>query len=431
MRPILPYARRFREVDLSLQARPCRFIAGLTDREIVIGLIVAAIVARLVMFALVDPLYALYGGDDAFYLGVARNLLAGAGYTYNGVATAFRPPAYGAFVALLGAKPALIIMAQEALSLGTALFTFHALKRADRAIASLTAFLIATSPFLICVEFKIYSEVLYIELLWISWLLLFTGRRLGSFALAGLLLGLAILTRDTLLLLPPFAALFSLFDRMLFKRFAIAFLVSYAMILPWQIRNTTIPNGGFEVSQGRFGYNLWIGTWERTGDWMLPSLDNARYPPEAFRSEQEKEELLAAWKRQDDQPFERVAIDRIASAPAATAGIWAKRYYRMWLGTRTDQVRLRPAPGSAAWTVLKSAFYGLNIVTLLLGFAGLLMALRTKWSFFATPVIYTAAIYIPFHNVETRYSLIALPFLYLFGAFAIRKLGCPPVDRPA
>jgi uncharacterized membrane protein len=46
---------------------------------------------------------------------------------------------------------------------------------------------------------------------------------------------------------------------------------------------------------------------------------------------------------------------------------------------------------------------------------------------FAIPVAYTALVYIPFHNVETRYSLMALPFLYLFSAFAIRKLmpDCP------
>lgn len=416
---------------MSLRSSTCRFFTGLTDRQIVVGLIVSAILARLVMLALVLPLYALYGGDDAFYLGAARNLLAGDGYSYNGVPTAFRPPAYAAFVAMLGASPVLVVVAQSLLTVGTALFTFHALKRTDRAVAALTAWFIATTPFLICVEFRIYSETLYIELLWVSWLLLFVGRRVAGFALAGLLLGLAILTRDTLLLLPPFAVLFSLFDRRLFKRFAVALLVSYAVILPWQIRNTTIPNGGFEVSQGRFGYNLWIGTWERTGDWMLPGLDHARYPPEAFRSEQERQELLAAWKRQDDRPFQRVAIDRITKAPAAAVGTWAKRYDRLWLGTRTDQVRLRPAPGSAVWTLLKLAFYALNVVTLLLGFAGLLMALRTKWSFFAIPVIYTAAVYIPFHNVETRYSLMALPFLYLFASFAIRTLlpECPEPDR--
>jgi uncharacterized membrane protein len=166
---------------------------------------------------------------------------------------------------------------------------------------------------------------------------------------------------------------------------------------------------------------------------LLLGLDHARFPPEAFRNEQEKRELLAAWKRQDDRPFQRVAIDRITKAPAATVGTWAKRYYRLWLGTRTDQVRLRPAPGSAAWTVLKLAFYTLNAVTLLLGFAGLLMALWTKWSFFAIPVLYTAAVYIPFHNVETRYSLMALPFLYLFASFALRKIlpDCPEPERSA
>jgi len=78
---------------------------------------------------------------------------------------------------------------------------------------------------------------------------------------------------------------------------------------------------------------------------------------------------------------------------------------------------------------LKAGFWGLNLVTLLLGLAGLVMALRTRWSLFAIPVAYTALVYIPFHNVETRYSLMALPFLYLFSAFAIRKLSCPKPAR--
>ena len=408
---------------MSLKDHACRLARGLTDRQVVTGLVASAIAARLAMFALVDPLYALYGGDDAFYLGAARSLLAGHGYSYNGMATAFRPPAYAAFVALLGASPALVILVQMLLTTAASVLTFHVLKRFDRPIAMLTALLLATTPFVICAEFKIYSEVLYLQLLWVAWLLLFAGQRVAAFALAGLLIGIAILTRDTLIALPPFAILFSLLDRRLFKRFAIVLVVSLAVIVPWQVRNSTLPEG----SASRFGYNLWIGTWERTGDWMLPGLDNALYPPEAFRSEQEKAELLAAWKRQDDRPFLRVAIDRITGSPAATAATWAKRYYRLWLGTRTDQVQLRSARGSAPWTVLKAGFWGLNLVTLLLGLAGLAMALRTRWSFFAIPVAYTALVYIPFHNVETRYSLMALPFLYLFSAFAIRKLmpDCP------
>ena len=411
---------------MSLQDRACRLARGLTDRQIVVALIASAVLARLAMFALVDPLYALYGGDDAFYLGAARSLLAGDGYSYNGVPTAFRPPAYAAFVALFGASPALVILAQMLMTVGAALLSFRVLKRFDRPIAMLTALLLATTPFVICAEFKIYSEILYLQLLWVAWLLLFAGRGPAAFAFAGLLLGIAILTRDTLIALPPFALLFSLLDRSLFKRFAIVVLVSLAVIVPWQIRNSTLPEG----SASRFGYNLWIGTWERTGDWMLPGLDNALYPPEAFRNEGEKRELLAAWKRQDDRPFLRVAIDRITGSPAATATAWAKRYYRLWLGTRTDQVRLRPARGSPPWTVLKAVFWGLNLVTLLLGLAGLLMALRTRWSVFAIPVVYTALVYIPFHNVETRYSLMALPFLYLFSAFAIRKV-LPDCPQPA
>lgn len=411
---------------MSLQDRACRLVTGLTDRQVVVALIVSAILARLAMFALVDPLFKLYGGDDAFYLGAARSLLAGDGYSYNGVPTAFRPPAYAAFVAIFGASPALVILAQMLLTIGASLLTFHVLQRFDRPIAILTAVLLATTPFVICAEFKIYSEILYLQLLWVAWLLLFAGQRVAAFVLAGVLIGIAILTRDTLIALPPFAILFSLADRSLFKRFAIVLAVSLAVIVPWQIRNATLPEGG----ASRFGYNLWIGTWERTGDWMLPGLDNALYPPETFRSDSEKQALLAAWKRQDDRPFFAVAVDRIKTSPGATATTWAKRYYRLWLGTRTDQVQLRPARGSALWTVLKVGFYGLNLATLLLGLAGLAMALRTKWSFFAIPVAYTALVYIPFHNVETRYSLMALPFLYLFGAFAIRRV-LPDCPRPA
>ena len=98
--------------------------------------------------------------------------------------------------------------------------------------------------------------------------------------------------------------------------------------------------------------------------------------------------------------------------PGQTLINWAIRYPRLWLGTRMDLQPMRAARGSLLYTALKSMFWGLNLIMLALGLAALVA--RRNW-YLAIPVVYTALLYTPFHNIETRFTLPVVPFL-LFAA---------------
>lgn len=365
-------------------------------------LIVSALAARLAMLALFDPLANYGGGDGALYLRVAAE-----GF---GASMPFHPPGYPAFLMVAG--PATLLL-QSLATVGAALLTLY---KIPGKLGRWVAFAIATCPFFIVYEFVVLAEALLCAMLWSAFLLIAAGRRQA--ALGGVLLGLAILTRDTLLLLPlamlPFA-----WWAGVGKKALIAALAAYLVILPWPLRNSTLPDGHFAMSEGRFGLNLWVGTWERDPSWLLSGVGN--FPDTAYRSPAEKAALTAAWRVRDDRPFRQVAVDRILNDPATTLATWAVRYPRLWIGTRTDQIEWRLERGSTPWTIFKTGFFGLNLLLLALGGIGAFLADR-RYFLFLAPVAYTALIYVPFHNAETRYSLPALPFLILFAASAVAAL---------
>ena len=376
----------------------------------IIGL---GIAMRLAMLAVIEPFAHFGGGDDANYLAIARSLIEHGTYAVNGAPTFYRPPAYPAFLAALGAAKGLVLLAQSCLTIGVAVLALITLR------SFLAAALIATSPFLIIYEYSMVAEALLVALVTASWLIVYVpGARRA--ALAGLLMGGAILTRDTVLFLPLFMIPFGfLLGRS--NDFLVAAAIAYLVVLPWPIRNASLPDGQFVLSQGRAGFNLWIGTWERTNTWMLPDLEHAVYPADAFANPDQERAIRLAFKQGDDRAFARAATDRIKRHPFTTIKTWIIRYPRLWLGTRTDQAGLRAERGNRIWTLEKILFFLLNLLTLAAGFAGLGAALlhRHRWSLFAIPVVYTALVYVPFHNTETRYSLPALPFLLIFATYAV------------
>lgn len=267
-------------------------------------------------------------------------------------------------------------------------------------------------------------------LIWTAWLFLATDKRRPL--IAGLLIGVAALLRETALILPLLAIPIAVwFDRRIAKQLLITFVAAYMFTVPWQIRNASLPGGTYALSDGRLGFNLWIGTWERNGDWYLAGLDAANYPENAFRSSEERTRLMAAYWAGNDRPFRDVALDRWQTDPRGTAAAWVTRYPRLWMGTRTDQIEFRAARGSTFWTALKSGLWVLNSLMLFAGFVGFLLAAsrRSSQLVFALPIASLAALYLPFHNVETRYSLPALPFVYLFVAYLIVCWRMAPIKQ--
>lgn len=375
-----------------------------------VAVIAAGVLIRLLMLLVVSP---SMGGDGAYYLHAAHS-----GPDF------YRPPLYALFLVPFANSPGLAFAAQSALTIVAACLCLRLTG------ALWAALLIALCPFLVVYEYMILSEALLIALLLIVWLLLDRGHALW----AGLCVGLAMLTNDVFVLLPLFAVPFGiLLGRG--RQFAVMAAAAYLVAAPWAASNLAT-HGRFALSQGRMGFNLWVGTWERDGRWMDRGVRIETMPATAFRSDQEKFALATAMANNDDAEFKRIAIDRVASDPAGTAVTWATRYWRMWLGTRTDQAQLRLAPGTLPWAAFKAGMWGLNLIFLAAGLIGL--AVSRRW-IYAIPLLYIAAIYVPFHNTEPRYSLPALAILLIplglalpsmFRGFHLRRTSIPSGRQP-
>jgi hypothetical protein len=352
----------------------------------VLLLCIAGLAVRAIMLLLIDPGANLTGGDSAVFLAQK-----GGG---------FEAPGYPLFLSVFPSP----LFFQSLLTLAVGLLIL-------RKIGALPALLYVSLPFLVIYEWRVLSEALAINLLVVGCVLAAYSSKPWEPIIGGVLVGLAILTRDTLLLLPLAVPIMALILRRHVKRALIFVAAAYLAILPWQVSNGAI-------SKGRMGLNLWIGTWETNPDWLLGGLDN--FPREAFRDNLEHRELQGALARHDDGPFIQAAIEKMRRQPLAVLKTWAIRYPRLWIGTRTDQIEMRLRRGSLAWTVTKSSFFALNLATLIAGFLGMILAVRKgrDWAFGAVPILYIGVTYIPFHITVTRYSLPALPFLLLFAAYA-------------
>lgn len=269
-----------------------------------------AIGIRVLLSTLLDWRADFATGDSAPYLAAETS-------------QSFRAPGYSVFVQSLGAGHQ-ILLVQGILGLLGALAVWIAIKKTNRRLATFSAIAIAISPIPIPIplELRILSETLYGFLVLISILIIFRSKSIPSMLSGGMVLGLAVLTRDSLLLLPLFILPFIPW------RLGLVFLATVALVAgPWYVMHP---------GEGRGGFALWIGTWERDPKWQ----ETHGFPGYAFRSETEKHELEIAIRRKDFSPYGPVAIERITTDPIGVIKTWTIRYPYLWLSTRTELTRL-------------------------------------------------------------------------------------------
>lgn len=398
--------------------------APAVNLQVVLILIGIGVLVRAAVLLLVDP--SQQGGDSGYYLLMTRGVLEQGlfGDPSTGEPSTYRTPLYPAFMAAVFAvfpSHGALLIAQMVLTIASGLLVLKLFSAEDRLLAILWSFLIVASPFAAFLELRILSETLYSALLLLGWVLLYRADAAPwwRIVLAGILLGLLVLAREVYLLLPLFLLPFALFTQQRLRhlaRYAVAAVVAFLVVLPWPLRNAGLPAGEFQLSEGTFGLNLWVGTWERNGDWA-----ETGFPSYAFRSPAEEVAARSAVARKDDDVLRKLAVDRILNDPVGTAATWIARHHRLWVGTRSDLVAMTVATGGLPWTLVKSTLFGLNALLLTAALFGMILCSikRDKLLFFIIPVIYTAGIYFPFHNSETRYSTAVLPFLYLYAAVAI------------
>ena len=183
-------------------------------------------------------------------------------------------------------------------------------------IAGLAA---AIYPFFVFYSTLILSETLFLFLVSLFFLLLLrSGDR--AFAVAGLVAGLAHLTRPTLSLFLPVAFVWArVRSGVAWKHLLLAAFLFLLVILPWGIRNIGAL-GGFHLGTANSGHVLWEGNnpYNRTGGVAGGDLRYLEEMPENL-GELEKDE----WQR-------KRAIEFIRSDPAWFARLAMKKFARFW-----------------------------------------------------------------------------------------------------
>jgi hypothetical protein len=138
----------------------------------------------------------------------------------------------------------------------------------------------------------------------------------GVAVAAGLLWGLAALTRETVLLFVPLAALWLAFGRERGRRRAMAFLLAAtAVIAPWTLRNFAL-TGAFVPVATRGSFNLWLANTERPWDEVYREHHAVEGGPIVQERNARREAVRAILDRQP-----RWLLDKIAREMSAFWGI--------------------------------------------------------------------------------------------------------------
>lgn len=357
--------------------------------------VVLGIAVRAAYVRVVGPHTRLWN-DSGWYFSQAANILHGRGYLDVGrqfayqysktTATrlepgAFWPPGYPVFLAgvewLFGASWYATRMAGVATG-GVTVLLVGLLGRAiaGRSVGIVAAVLVALSPLLVAVDGSLMSETLYVPLILLALLVAHHARNrpaLWWWALLGLVVGLATLTRqDALLLVPcavvPAAVLSHANARTIVARIAVSIVVSGAVVAPWVVRNAivlgdaTITTGSQATAIGGANCAVTyrgpaIGFWDGGCAGIPHYLDT-------------NEVEFSRRARQRGISYAEHHVTRVPVVAAA-------RFARVWgLWNPADQaLRERMETRNRSW---QEVMWPVSIVTLALGLLGLRVLSRDR-----------------------------------------------------
>jgi len=340
----------------SLQG-PTWFAEGLTQhwRAVVLAAAAAGFVVRLA-FGSVYWVDKPLTHDELEYLTLGRNLSIGKGFTYNAPAPQSaetppqqfgRAPGYPVFLALVSVfdplpadprtVPASVKVAQAVVgSLGILLIGALAGRVAGPGAGAVAAVIACAYPPLVWICAYALSEALY------SVLALLTVFALGSFVdrvsaravampavggavLAGLVAGLAALTRPVLVLFLGLYTVWLAAHRL--RWHAAAFIVGVAAVVgPWTVRNAH-EYGRFVLIAPQAGVNFWIGNHPLArgeGDLAANPLLKAA----DIELRRRHRDLNAA---ELEPIYYREAIAEIAADPVRWLGLLVRKFVYQWI----------------------------------------------------------------------------------------------------
>ncbi len=376
--------------------------------------------------------------DEVHYHTLATSLVEGRGFAFEDGPTSLRPPLYPAFVAsiwtLSGTRSLQAVRAaQIGLSLLTVIVVFLLGRdlfgeRAGLAAAALACFY----PSLLISNYLLLTEVLFALLVVASaWAVvrLFTGGSLLFAAAAGILLGLAALTRSVLYPFPLVLGLLVVAAmRGSFRRrtaVALAMTAAFAIVLaPWAIRNTRL-QGVPVLVDTMGGLNLRMGNYEHTPHdrmWAAVAQKGTRSWIVGIPQEPPKG---GAWTEGTKEQWARtLAVRFMLENPALTLWRSAIKFGDFW-GLERDfiagvQLGLYEPPGwlTTLLAVAITVSYPLVLFTAL---AGVSRLSRADWPHRWLPLLLVLFVCL-LHTIvfgHPRYRLPLMPLLCVYAGFAL------------
>ena len=378
-------------------------------------------------------------GDQVFYLEGAKSLFETGSYSIGSRPTFYRAPLYSYVISFLYSSNSFvwarnIYWLQASFNVFSSLLFCLSISRVfSSRISLLWLALWLWTPFSFIQDRLVLQESLYTSLLIaIVSVCLLSGhasRILSLYILPtilGLLLGLVSLTREVyavypFLLFPPLAYHLSWRSLLKLRSLLLAATVMLFTLFPWIHRNYILSSEGPFISKGVMGLSLYYGTWVEGGgtNWQQKWLHGVDLPPAAFSlTSFDNQYVQRAVDSRSDSQLKQIAIDSIFRHPLTVFKNWLRRFPSMWVGTRSDLILLIPVVGSPLWTIIKSSLYLLNLAILLPGLIYILSKLKELDSsllVLASLPLFNFLIYLPFLNIETRYSHPSVPVFMLFA----------------
>lgn len=379
-------------------------------------------------------------GDALTYVKIAVHIAGGDGFVTGPIEdpkqywpTAFGNPIYPAFLAGLfkafGFSVLAVLIVQCLIDTLTCFLVFViALKVVrSRSAALLAALAYALYPPFIISAASVLTETLTLLLLtgalYFFWRLLSGSLRHAAFA--GVLMGLSILIRPAVLLLPVFLLAVLWLNRKECRGWLLKglvyLLVSYAVVSPWTVRNYVVM-GGFIPVSAHGGLSFWQGTGPADGVCMsnadhplaIQGTAEARLPGHLpvskatyHRITSLREQVRGLNEVERDAVFAKAGMREVREHPGRFAFLAVKKFFRLWFNLWYDDP---PSKVSFALAALNLALLGLALRSVFLGladrgFSQIVLSLAT----------YTTLVSVVSFAV-VRYSYPAFPFVIILAA---------------
>ena len=369
-------------------------------------------------------------GDEVYYFNLAHSIAAGQPAVHH----PFWPPLYaelmGWLFGLAGSHLFVIHSVQIVLWLVSGLLfaQIGATVFQSRCVGITTLVLFVLHPELMAFSHFLWPEIPHVFFFGAAlWLLIHWPGHPLSAALAGLCLGLALLTK---LLLLPFLPLLGIWiyaqtDAAWWRRLATVGLVAMSLVLtlvPTMHDNAQL-HGRWMVADSSV-FNVWVGLHDRgRRDYENSIADQEFGQFEASRATFIERDQLYRHKIQDF--VQHTGVFQIGWDQAR------KQYFRLFHAESFFPSQLpggpRQAyqfPQSALTALLRSWAYAMHGVVLGLGVVGLcLLRLRPfGWpQLLVAFIIYNLGVFL-FVHVKTRYVIQFLPMLMMFAGVAVERL---------